>query len=215
MPEDNPLITLTELLLREAAHRQRYAHEDKGALLQEVLARARGPQAYLQDWWRHRTGVRDLATVALPPQLPEPAGWAAREAVGQHLRARLATTNSGETLLHVEAEGTPWAGALLLVSWQPHATGALQQGLVLLAHPSPPAWCAGAIRLGRLTAEAEIVVAEQALDVALLHEVPVTTVQTSIARAVDRRGWRRWYRQYGDNLAPALQQAIATLLEAI
>lgn len=55
--------------------------------------------------------------------------------------------------------------------------------------------------------------AEQALDVALLHEVPVTTVQTSVDRAVDRRGWRMWYRQYKDALGPALRQAVATALE--
>ena len=58
MPEDNPLIALTEFLLREAVHRQRYAREDKVALLQEVLARARGPQAHLLDWWRQHTGGR-------------------------------------------------------------------------------------------------------------------------------------------------------------
>jgi hypothetical protein len=202
------------LLLREAAHRQRYAHEDKGVLLQEVLARARGPQAYLQAWWRHHTGVRDLATMALPPR--PTAAWvgAAREAVGHHLRAQLAPTAGGETILYVEAEGMQWAGALLLLSWQPHETSALQQGLVLLEHPSPPAGCSGAIHLGRLTDEAEIVVAEQALDLALLHEMPVATVPASIARAVDRRGWRRWYRQHGATLAPVLRHAIATALEA-
>jgi hypothetical protein len=218
MPEDNPLIALTALLLRAAAHRQRYAHEDKGTLLQEVLARARGPQAHLQDWWRHHTGVRELATVIFPPRPPAalstPRVRAARQAVGQHLRALLTTTDSGETILHVEAQGPQWAGALLLLSWQPHETRALQQGLVLLEHPSPPAWYSGAIRLGRLTDEAEIVVAEHALDIALLHEVPVTTVQTSVDRAVDRRGWRLWYRQQGDTLAPVLRQAIATALEA-
>jgi len=120
MPEDNPLITLTELLLREAAHRQRYAHEDKGALLQEILARARGPQAYLQDWWRQRASVRDLATVVFSPRptaaLAAPRVRAAREAAGHSLRAQLATTDSGETLLHVEAQGPQWASALLLVS---------------------------------------------------------------------------------------------------
>src|SRR5262249_38791952 len=104
MPEDHPLIALTELLLRAAAHRQRYAREDKVALLQEVLARARGPQAHLQDWWRQHTGVRDLATVAFPPRptaaLAAPQVRIAREAVGQHLRAQLATTDSGETILH-------------------------------------------------------------------------------------------------------------------
>jgi hypothetical protein len=84
---------------------------------------------------------------------------------------------------------------------------------VLLDHPSPKAWGYGAIRLGRLTDEAEIVVAEQALDVALLHEVSTATVQTSIDRAVDRRGWRTWYRQHGDSLAPTLRQAIAPVLE--
>ncbi|MCI0573721.1 MAG: hypothetical protein L0Y66_23545 [Myxococcaceae bacterium] len=164
MPEDNPLRALTALLLREAAHRQCYAHEDKGALLQEVLARARGPQAHLQDWWRHHTGVRDLATVTVPPRptatLLRPAGRPVREAVWQHLRAQLYRTNRGETILHVEAEGTPWASALLLLSWQPHETGALQQGLMLLDHPSPQAACSGAIHLGRLTDETEIVVVE-------------------------------------------------------
>jgi hypothetical protein len=133
--------------------------------------------------------------------------------MGHQLRAQLATTDSGETILHVEAQGTPWASALLLVSWHPHETSALLQGLVLLDHPSPQAWCSGAIRLGRLTDEAEIVVVEQALDVTLLHEVPVTTVQTSVNRAVDRRGWRQWYRQHGATLAPALRQAIITALE--
>jgi hypothetical protein len=64
-----------------------------------------------------------------------------------------------------------------------------------------------------LTAEAEIVVAEQALDLALLHEIPVATVQASIDRAVDRRSWRTWSRQHGDRLAPALRQAVATALE--
>jgi hypothetical protein len=218
MPEDNPLIALTEFLLREAAHRQRYAHEDKVALLHEVLARARGPQAHLQDWWQQRTRVQDLATVVFPPRptaaLAAPRVRAAREAVGQHLRAQLATTDSGETILHVEAQGPQWDSALLLLSWQTHETSALQQGLVLLDHPSPQGWCYGAIRLGRLTDEAEIVVAEQALDVALLHEVPVATVQTSVDRAMDRRGWRMWYRQHGATLAPVLRQAIATALEA-
>lgn len=217
MPEDNPLVALTEFLLREAAHRQRYAREDKVALLQEVLARARGPQAHLQNWWRQRTGVRDLTTVAFPPRptaaLAAPRVRAPREAMGQHLRAQLATADSGEAILHVEAEGTQWASALLLLSWQTHEASALQQGLVLLEHPSPETGCYGAIRLGRLTDEAEIIVAEQALDVALLHAVPVTTVQTSVDRAVDRRGWRTWYRQYGDTLAPVLRQAIATALE--
>ena len=207
MPEDNPLITLIECLLRDAAHRQRYAREDKSALLQEVLARARGPQASLQAWWRRHTGVRDLAMVVFPPRPPAaltaPRVRAAREAVGHHLRAHLSMTHSGETLLHVEAEGAQWASALLLVSWQTHETRALQQGLVLLAHPSPPVLCSGALHLGRLTDEAAIVVAEHALDVALLQEVPVTTVQTSIDRAGDRRGWRRWYCQHGDSLAPA------------
>jgi hypothetical protein len=215
MPEDNPLIALIEFLLRDAAHRQRSAHEDKDALLREVLARARGPQASLQAWWRHHTGVRDLATVALPPRRTDPRVGAAREAAGQHLRAQLATTDSGETILHVEAQGTQWASALLLLSWQPHETRALQQGLMLLDHPSPQAWCSGAIRLGRLTDEAEIVMAEQALDVALLHKIPVATVQTSVDRAVDRRGWRTWYRQHEDTLAPVLRQAIATALEEI
>jgi hypothetical protein len=217
MSEDNPLITLTELLLREAAHRQRYAREDKVALLQEVLARARGPQMHLLDWWRRHTGVRDMTTVALPPRstaaLAAPRVRAVREVVGQHLRAQLATTHSGETILHVEAAGPQWAGAFLLLSWQPHETGALQQGLVLLDHLSPQAWCYGAIHLGRLTDEAEIAVAEQALDLALLHKVPVATVQASIDRAADRRGWRTWYRQHGDTLGPALRQAVATALE--
>jgi hypothetical protein len=217
MAEDHRLIALTELLLREAAHRQRYAREDKVALLQEILARARGPQAHLQDWWRQCTGVRDLATVAFPPQPTAahaaPRVRAAREAVGQYLRAQLVTTDSGETILHVEAEGAPWAGSHILLSWQTHEASALQQGLVLLNHASSQVWCYGAIRLGRLTDEADIVVAEQALDVALLHEVPVATVQASVDRAVDRRGWRTWYRQHGDSLAPALRQAIATALE--
>ena len=84
---------------------------------------------------------------------------------------------------------------------------------MLLDHPSLQAWCSGAIRLGRLTDEAAIVVAEHALDVALLPEVPVTTVQTSIDRAGDHRGWRTWYCQHGDSLAPALRQAVATALE--
>ena len=53
-----------------------------------------------------------------------------------------------------------------------------------------------------------------ALDLALLHAVSTATVQTSIDRAVDRRGWRTWYRQHGDSLAPALRQAVATALEA-
>ena len=218
MPEDHPLLALTEFLLREAAHRQRYAREDKAALLQEVLARARGPQAHLQAWWRRHTGVRDLATVALPPRLPAaldaPRVQMAREAVGQHLRAQLSLTDSGETILHVEAEGAPWARALLLLCWQPHDTGALQHGLVLLDHPSPQAACSGAIHLGRLTDEAAIAVAEQALNLALLYAVPVATVQASIDRAMDRRGWRTWYRQHGATLAPVLRQAIATALEA-
>jgi hypothetical protein len=192
LSEDNPLLALTAFLLREAAHRQRYAREDKVALLQEVLARAQGPQAHLQDWWRHHTGVRDLATVTVPPRPTaeplRPAGRPVREAVGQHLRAQLTATDRGETILHVEAEGTPWASALQLLSWQPHETGALQQGLVLLDHPSPQAACSGAIHLGRLTDEAEIVVVEQALDLALLHAMPVARVQASIDRAVDRRG---------------------------
>ena len=85
---------------------------------------------------------------------------------------------------------------------------------MLLDHPSLQAWCSGAIRLGRLTDEAEIVVAEHALDVALRQEIPVATVQASIDRAVDRRGWHTWYHQHGDSLAPALRQAIATALEA-
>lgn len=217
MPEDNPRIALTEFLLREAAHRQRYAHEDKVALLQEVLARARGPQAHLQDWWRQRTGVRDLPTVTFPPQptaaLAAPRVRTPREAVGQHLRAQLAITESGETMLYVEAEGAQWAWALVFLSWQTHEAGALQHGLVLLERPSPQGWCSGAIRLGRLTDEAEIVVAEQALDVALLHDIPLATVQASIDRAVDRRGWRTWYRRQQDALGPALCRAIATALE--
>jgi hypothetical protein len=124
-------------------------------------------------------------------------------------------TNSGETILHVEAQGPQWAGALVLLSWQPHETDALQQGLILLDHPSPQAGCSGAIRLGRLTDEAAIVVAEQALDRALLHAMPVATVQASVDRAVGRRGWRTWYRQHGAALGPTLRQAIATAMEAI
>ncbi len=217
MAEDDPLITFTESILREAAHRQRYAREDKVALLQEVLARARGPQGQLQDWWRQRTGTQDLATVAFPPEplpaLAAPRVRGTREVMGQYLHAQLETTDSGETILHVEAEGTRWAGALLLLSWQTHETSALQQGLVLLAQPSVQAACYGALLLGRLTEEADIVVAEQAIDITLLHELPVATVQASIDRAVDRRGWRTWYRQHKDALAPALRQAIATALE--
>lgn len=219
MPEDHPLITLTEFLLREAAHRQRYAREDKVALLHEVLARARGPQAHLQDWWRQHTGVRELATVAFPPRPPAalaaPRLRAVREAVGQNLRAQLAATDSGETLLHVDAEGVQWAGALLLLSWQIHEASALQEGLVLLHHPSPQVGCYGSIRLGRLSDETEIVISEQALDVALLHELPVATVQASVDRAVDRRGWRTWYRQYKDALGSALRQAVASALEEV
>ena len=147
MPENHPLIALTEFLLHEAAHRQRYAREDKVALLHEVLARVRGPQGHLQDWWRQHTGVRDLATVVFPPRPPAalaaPRLRAVREAVGQHLHAQLSATDSGEALLHVEAEGLQWAGALLLLSWQTHEASALQEGLVLLDHPSPQGGATG------------------------------------------------------------------------
>jgi hypothetical protein len=218
MADDAQCVALTEWLLREAAHRQRYAREDPAALLQDVLARARGPQAQLQAWWRQHTGDPAGATVAFPPCLPAalaaPRRGTGRAAVGAHLRAQLVTTASGDTCLHLEAVGAQWADALVLLSWQPHEASALQQGLVLLSPPAPSGPCAGAMTLGRLTEEADVVILEQPLDRALLPALAVPLVVASIDRALDRRGWRTWYARYGATLPPALRQAIAAALEA-